>query len=184
VASALAATVKATVPLPTPVDAVDSHAADDTACQASVDGDTVRLNCSLPPSAPSADAARASVTVGSTTAKLCVTAAAACHCASPGCVACTVQVPAASSLAVAPITVHTDGVWLVSVTASPDVVVAVRGTEPTESACVATAANVSVCRPGCTVSVWLPPVRPLAAVSDWPSSHTSVSVCAPACPLA
>ena len=98
--------------------------------------------------------------------------------------ACTVQVPAASRLAVAPVTVQTVGVRLVSVTASPDVAVAVRGTEPDESACVATAANASVCRPGCTVSVWLPPVRPAAAVSVWPSSHTSVSVCAPACPLA
>jgi hypothetical protein len=60
------------------------------------------------------------------TAKLCETGVAAVYCALPGCVAWMMQVPAVTSVAVAPDTVHTEGVNEVKTTARPELAEAVR----------------------------------------------------------
>ena len=173
------ATVNCTVPLPTPVDEVVSQAASETARHTVDSGLTVTVTCSLPPSDVSAAAVLASCTVGTSTAKLRDTDAAACHCASPLCAACTVHVPAASIRASAPLTTHTAGVVLVSVTGRPELDTARSGTGGLVTACVATVSKVMVCCVRCTVTVRVPAERPGASVSVPACSHAMRTVRVP-----
>jgi hypothetical protein len=77
------------------------------------------------------------------TAKICE-ADADWYCWFPSCVALTVQLPTASRVAVEPETVQTDGVADAKLTGSPDEVVALKLTVPTDSAVAGIAAKLIV----------------------------------------
>ena len=65
----------------------------------------------------------------------------------PDCVAVTVQMPAAKSVTVVPLTVHTEGVVDANCTARPDVEVAARVGGVTPIVCVDGAVKLIVCAP-------------------------------------
>ena len=113
----------------------------------------------------------------STTVKLRLTGVAAVKAALPSCVACTVHVPTASSVALVPLMPHTRGVCDASVTGSPDEADTLSATVPVTSSWSATGANVIVCGPvGVTGSEG-------SLALDVPSTFTAVAVKVYAVPL-
>jgi hypothetical protein len=103
----------------------------------------------VPSNTVSAGAAVLSVKPSTRTLKDCVTEVAGLLVALPDCEAMRVQVPADSSVAVAPVTVHTDGVEDVYVTGKPELAVPVKVSDD-PAAWLEMALKVMVCGAGTT----------------------------------